>query len=164
MMSQEFPVQPPRIAAWLISLFTSDKEAEAVPGDLLEEFSQVSSQSGVAFGRKWYWRQTARTVTHLAVAAFRSAPWLMAAVVAGGFWLHGFVSRLPDKLLGIVTDRYLMFWSAHFQAYLWVLRGLLIEHLVLSMFVGCIVALAAKGREMAATMALALIFCAMSGA
>jgi hypothetical protein len=157
-------IQPPCMAAWLVGLFTCDKEDQAVPGDLLEEFSQLAGKSGVALARRWYWRQTARTITHLAGAAFRSAPLMMAAVVAGGFLLHGFVSGLPDKFLSVVTDRYLVFWSGHFQAYLWVLNGMLIEHLVLSMFVGCIVALVAEGREIVATMTLALVFGAMSAA
>jgi vacuolar-type H+-ATPase subunit I/STV1 len=152
------------MAAWLIGLFTSDKEAEAVPGDLLEEFSLLASKSGVAFARRWYCRQTARTIAHLAGAAFRSAPWLMVAVVVGGFLLHGFVSGLPDKLLSAVTDRYLTFWSAHFQAYLWVLNAVGIAHLMTAFLVGCGVALAAKGKEMVATMTLALVFCALIAA
>ena len=157
-------MQPPRVAVWLIGLFTSDQEAEAVPGDLLEEFSYLASRSGVVFARRWYWRQTAKTITHLACAAFRSAPWTMAAVIVGGFLLHGFLSGLPDKFLSAVTDRYLMFWSAHFQAYTWVLNGVGIAHLMASLLVGCMVAWAAKGREMVATMALALIFCGMFAA
>jgi hypothetical protein len=169
MMSQESStqppsMQPPRVAVWLIGLFTSDKEAEAVPGDLLEEFSYFASRSGVVFARRWYWRQTAKTITHLAGAAFRSAPWTMAAAIVGGFLLHGFLSGLPDKFLSAVTDRYLMFWSAHFQAYTWVLKGVGIAHLMASLLVGCMVALAAKGREMVATMALALVFCGMVAA
>jgi hypothetical protein len=163
-MSQEFSVQPPRVATWLIGLFTSDSEAEAIPGDLLEEFSDLASKSGIIFARRWYWRQTAKTITHLAAAAFRSAPRLMASLVVGGFLLHGFLHALPDKALSVVTDRYLAFWSSHFQAYLWVLNGMMIAHLMASLLVGCMVALAAKGREMVATVTLALIFCGMGGA
>ncbi len=154
-------IQPPCIAAWLIGLFTSDREAESIPGYLLEEFSHLVSKAGVAVARRWYWRQTTRTIAHLAGAAFYSAPWLMAAVVVGGFWLHGFVSGLPDKALALVTDRYLMFWSSHFQAYLWVLNGMGIAHVMGSLLVGCIVALVAKGREMVATVTLALVYCAL---
>jgi|HubBroStandDraft_1064217.scaffolds.fasta_scaffold104814_1 hypothetical protein len=169
MMSQVSSTQPPsmpppRIAVWLIGLFTPDKEAEAVPGDLLEEFSHLAAESGVVIARRWYWRQTAKTITHLAGAAFRSAPWTMAAAIVGGFLLHGFLSGLPEKFLSAVTDRYLMFWSAHFQAYTWVLNGVGIAHLMASLLVGCMVALAAKGREMVATMALALVFCGMVAA
>jgi hypothetical protein len=169
MMSQVSSTQPPsmpppRIAVWLIGLFTPDKEAEAVPGDLLEEFSHLAAESGVVIARRWYWRQTAKTITHLAGAAFRSAPWTMAAAIVGGFLLHGFLSGLPEKFLSAVTERYLMFWSAHFQAYTWVLNGVGIAHLMASLLVGCMVALAAKGREMVATMALALVFCGMVAA
>lgn len=157
-------MQPPRVAVWLIGLFTSDQEAEAVPGDLLEEFSYLAARSGVVVARRWYRRQAAKTITHLAGAAFRSAPWTMAAAIVGGFLLHGFLSGLPDKFLSAVTDRYLMFWSAHFQAYTWVLDGVGIAHLMASLLVGCMVAWAAKGREMVATMALALVFCGMFAA
>ena len=157
-------MQPPRVAVWLIGLFTSDQEAEAVPGDLLEEFSYLAARSGVVVARRWYRRQAAKTITYLAGAAFRSAPWTMAAAIVGGFLLHGFLSGLPDKFLSAVTDRYLMFWSAHFQAYTWVLDGVGIAHLMASLLVGCMVAWAAKGREMVATMALALVFCGMFAA
>ena len=88
---------------------------------------------------------------------FCAAPWSTSAAVVGGFVLGGFVQGLPDKVLSAVTDKYLTYWSAHFPAYLWVLKAILIEHFVLSMSVGCMVALAAKGREMVATMTLSLV-------
>jgi hypothetical protein len=81
----------------------------------------------------------------------------------GGFLLHGFVSGLPGKVLSALTDKYLFYWSGHFQAYMWVLKGMPIAHLALSTFVGCIVALVARGREMVATMTLALVLCALVG-
>jgi hypothetical protein len=157
-------IQPPRIAVWLVGLFASDKEAESIPGDLLEEFSHLASQSGVAAARGWYWRQTVKTIAHLFGAGFRGAPWPITAAMVGGFLLHGFLHGLPDKVLSAVTDKYLTFWSTHLQAYKCVLSGMAITHLILSMFVGCMVALAVKGREMVATMTLALVFCAMTGA
>jgi hypothetical protein len=164
MMSQEFSVQPPRVATWLIGLFTSDSEAEAVPGDLLEEFSHLASKSGVAFARRWYWRQTGKTIAHLFAAGFLTAPWSVAATVVAGFFLRRLLQRLPGAVLSKATDRYLMFWSAHFQAYLWLLNGIGIAHLLISLLVGCTVALAAKGREMVAAVTLALIFCPLTGA
>ena len=163
MTPQTYFVQPPRIAVWLVNLFTSAEQAESILGDLLEEYSRLASKSGVAFARSWYWRQTVKTVAHLVGSGFLGAPWLTTAAVIGGFVLHGFVSRLPDKLLSVVTDRYLVFWSNHFKAYIWMLNGMLIEHLIASMLVGCVVALAAKGREMTATMTLALVLCALIG-
>jgi hypothetical protein len=163
MTSQAGFVRPPRISTWLVKLFTSTEE-ESILGDLLEEYSDLASKSGIVFARRWYWRQAVKTIAHLVRTGFRGAPWSTTAAVIGGFLLHRFVSGLPDKLLSAVTDRYLAFWSTHFKAYIWMLNGMPIEHLIGSMFVGCVVALAAKGREMIATMALALVFCTLIGA
>jgi hypothetical protein len=163
MTSQADFARPPRIAIWLFKLFASVEE-EWILGDLLEEYSNLALKSGVAFARRWYWRQAVKTIAHLGGTGFRGAPWSTAAAVIGGFVLHRFVSGLPDKILSAVTDRYLAFWSTHFKAYVWMLNGMSIEHLIGAMFVGCVVALAAKGREMIATMTLALVLCALIGA
>jgi hypothetical protein len=156
-------VRPPRVATWLVNLFTSSEE-ESISGDLQEEFSQLEKKSGLAFARRWYWRQTLKTIAHLFGGAFRAAPWSTTAIVVGGFLLLQFASRLPDKVLSVVTDRYLAYWSNHFSAYMfWATDGMLIAHLIVSMFVGCIVAFAAKGREMVATITLDLVLSAMMG-
>ncbi|MFZ0862582.1 MAG: permease prefix domain 2-containing transporter [Candidatus Sulfotelmatobacter sp.] len=149
-------VRPPRFATWLLNLFTLSEE-ESIVGDLLEEFSPLASQSGVAFARRWYWRQCLKTIAHLFGSGFRVAPWSTSAAVVGGYLLGAFLHGLPDKVLSAVTDTYLAYWSTHFQAYMWVLKGMLIAHLSLSMLVGCMVALAAKGREMVATITLSLV-------
>lgn len=165
MTSQTDFVQPPRIATWLVNLFTPADEGESILGDLLEEFSQLASKAGVAFARRWYWRQTVKTIAHLFGSGFRVAPWSTTAAVVGGYLLGALVGGLPDKVLLAVTDRYLAYWSNHFKAYMfWATDGMLIGHLILSMLVGCIVALVAKGREMVATMTLALVLCALIGA
>jgi len=165
MTSQAEFIPPPRIASWLVILFTTAEEAELILGDLHEEFSSLASKSGVAIARRWYWRQTVKTIAHLFGAAFRAAPWSTAAAVVGGFLLNRFVSGWPDKALSTATDRYLVYWSAHFKTYMfWATDGMLLAHFVLSMFVGYLVASAAKGREMVATMTLALTLCAMTGA
>lgn len=164
MTSQPDFVQPPRIATWLVYLFASAEEAELILGDLLEEYSQFATKSGVAFARRWYWRQTVQTIAHLVSAAFQGAPWSTTAAIVGGLVLLQFVSGLPDKVLAAVTDRYLTYWSNHFKVYMfWATDGMLIAHLILSMFVGSMLALATKGREMVATMMLSLILCALIG-
>jgi hypothetical protein len=162
MTSQAHFVQPPRFATWLVNLFTLPEE-ESIVGDLFEEFCQLASKSGVGFARRWYWRHSLKTVTHLFCTGFRSAPWSTTTAVVGGFLLGRYAHGVPGKVLNAVTDRYVAFWAAHFQSYTWVLNGMLIVHLTASMFVGCIVALAAKGREMVATMTLGLVLCAMAG-
>jgi len=154
-------VCPPRLAAWLVNLFTPAEEAESIPGDLLEEFSQLASKSGVAIARSWYWRQAVKTVAHLAAAGFRLAPWCTTAAVLGGFFLMRFVSGLPEKAIFAVLERYQVF-EHHFQLYVFFASsGIAIGHVVASIFVGCMVAWVAKGREMVATMTLALVLCAL---
>ena len=165
MTSQAFFAQPPRLAVWLVNQFTPAEETESILGDLLEEFSHLASKSGVAVARSWYWRQTVKTIVHLAGAGFRLAPWSTTAAILGGWLLQRFVSGLPNQVLSAVTDRYLAYWSTHFKVYMfWATDGMLIAHLLGSMLVGCMVALAAKGREMVATTTLGLIHGALIGA
>lgn len=163
MTSQANFVRPPSVATWLVNLFTVPEE-ESIVGDLFEEFCQLASKSGVGFARRWYWRQTVKTTAHLFGSGFRVAPWSTSAAVVGGYLLNGLVHRFPDKVLSAVTDKYLAYWSNHFNAYMfWATDGMWMAHLILSMFVGGAVALAAKGREMVATMMLSIVFWGMVG-
>jgi hypothetical protein len=163
MTSQAYFVQPPRIASWLVNLFSPAEAAESILGDLLEEYSLLASKSGVAVARIWYWRQTAKTIAHLFGAGFRAAPLSTAAAVVGGFLLRGRVAGLPEKAIFALLHRYRVF-DHHFNAYVFFATdGILIGHVIASMFVGCMVALAAKGREMVATMTLSLVLCALVG-
>lgn len=163
MMSQAPFVRPPRIAAWLVDLFASSEQAESIAGDLLEEFSQLASQSGAASARRWYWRQGVKTIAHLIATGFRVAPWSIACAVLGGYVLRWFGASFPERAIVAVlafrrhhvTPYYT--WQ-QVQAYMfWLNNGILIVHLLMSLFIGCTVAAAAKGREMAATMTLGLV-------
>jgi hypothetical protein len=161
MTSQTYFVRPPRFATWLVNLFVSAEE-ESILGDLFEEFFHLTSKSGVAAARSWYWQQTLKTIVHLFGTAFRVAPWSTPIALVGGFVLGRFVNVLPDRVLSAVTDRYLIYWSNHFKFYMfWATDGMLIAHLIVSTFVGSMIALAAKGREMVATMTLGLILGAL---
>lgn len=156
--------QPPRIAVWLVNLFTPTETAESILGDLVEEFTHLASKSGIAGARSWFWRQSLKTVAHLFGTGFRAAPWSTTAAVVVGFLLLRFLSGLPDKVLSAMTDRYLAYWSVHFKAYMFFATdGMLIAHFLASIFVGCMVALAAKGREMVATMTLSLVLYGLAG-
>jgi hypothetical protein len=164
MTSQAYFVQPPRIAVWLVKLFTPPEETESILGDLLEEYSCLASKSGVAFARSWYWRQTVKTIARFAGAGFRVAPWSTLVAVAGGFLLLKFGFRLQVRATFAVLERYSVF-EHHFNAYVFFASyGLDIGRVILSMFVGCIVALAAKEREMVATTTLSLVLAAMVAA
>ena len=164
MTSQAYFVQPPRIAVWLLNLFTPTEETESILGDLLEEYSCVASKSGVAFARSWYWRQTVKTIAHFAGTGFRVAPWSNIVAVVGGFLLLQLGFQLQERAIFAVLERYSVF-EHYFRAYVFFASyGLDIGRVILSMFVGYIVALAAREREMVATTTLSLVLGAMAGA
>ena len=156
-------LQPPRIAHWLVNLFTPAEEAESILGDLLEEFSHLALNSGVAFARSWYWRQAVRTIAHLAGKGFRAAPWSTAVAVALGFLLLRLGYKWEKQAIDAVLDRYQVY-EFHYDALVgyWITRGMLIGRVIVAAMVGGIVAFAAKGREMTATVTIGLIQISMA--
>jgi hypothetical protein len=161
MTSQSHFVQPPRLAVWFLTLFALDDEAESILGDLLEEFSALASKSGVGFARRWYWRQTWKTVVQLAGHGFRTAPWLTTAAVAGGFFLQKFADRLVESTIFRVIERYQVY-NHHFGMYVFLAStGIDIGFLLTFLCMGFMVAFVARGRELVATITLGLIFGAM---
>lgn len=168
-MSQPPFVRPPRIAGWLIDLVTSSEQAESIRGDLLEEFSALTSKSGVACARRWYWRQSVKTIAHMTDAGFRSAPWLILSIVFGGLLLWLFVIPLSEKAAVAIIDSgwhgvVPYYTDSQMRAHLfWLNGGLMTGRLVLSLLVGCICAIAAKGKEMLATTTLGIVLVALLG-
>lgn len=149
--------QPPRIATWLLTLFTPAEVTEPIMGDLLEEFSGLVIKSGLAFARSWYWRQTLRTMAHAGGNAVSSAPWLMLVTIIGGLWLIGFATRSSAHAVQTFLDAHRLYES-HPDAYLfWSKFPLEIGRLIVCGLVGIIVALAAKRMEMIAVIAISLV-------
>jgi hypothetical protein len=163
MTSPSFSLQPPRLAVWLVNLFTVPDNAEAITGDLLEEFSQIANQAGVVFARRWYWRQSLKTIVHLICTAYRTAPWWTSAGVAAGFLTHRLVWRLVEPAIFAFIDRY-QIPEYHFNVYVFFAStGIDIGYLIVFLFEGCIAAIVAKEREMAAATTLSLIYAALCG-
>ena len=104
MSSRTDSIQPPRTAAWLVTLFGSGAYGESIPGDLFEEFSYLASEKGIGHARRWYWRQTVKSIPHLWVAEFRTAPWTITAAVAGAFLLRWIVSMLSQPAINGAID------------------------------------------------------------
>ena len=165
MTSPSFSLQPPRLAVWLVNLFTLPDTAEAIMGDLLEEFSQIAHQAGVVFARRWYWRQALKTIVHLIYTAYRTAPWWTSAGVAGGFLTRRLLWGLVEPTIFAVLVRY-QIPEHHFNVYVFfcLAQGIDIGYVIVFLFVGCIAAVVAKERGMAAATTLSLIFAAMTGA
>ena len=162
MTSQSHFVQPPRLAVWLLTLFALDDEAESILGDLLEEFTLLASSSGVSFARRWYWRQTLKTVYEVADHGFRTAPWSTMVAVLGGFSIRGVVAGRVEPAILSVLERYQVY-QHHLSMYMFFAStGIDIGHFITFLFVGFVVAFVAKGREMVATMSLGLFWGALT--
>ena len=153
---------PPLVASWLVDLFTPVQQAETIQGDLLEEFSDLALKSGPTFARRWYWRQSVKTVTHQVGTAFRVSPWTTIAPVVAGYVLLGFGFSLPERaIVAVLHVRHQhvnpYYTPSQIEAYLfWLNNGILIGRLLMSLSIGFVVAVAAKGREIVATTALSL--------
>lgn len=155
MTSQGDFVQPPRIASWLLALFATGKEGASISGDLLEEFSTLGLQSGIYSARRWYRRQVFLTVLHLTGGAFRTAPWLIALVLAG-LWAIGFATRFSGHAIQAFLDAH-RYYDLHPDAYLfWLKFPFEAGRAILCVLIGGMVALVAKQREMPAVVSLTL--------
>lgn len=164
-MTQTAPrPRPPRLATWLVELFASADQAESILGDLHEEFSDIASKSGVVTARRWYWRQSAKAIFHLAGAAFRVAPWSLAGVVLFGFLLRGFSFSLPESLVVAILRTQRPYSNHHVMAYMnFLTYGIPIAHVLTAALIGCVMGFFAKGREVVATVTLALVLFVLVG-
>jgi hypothetical protein len=157
-MTESFSLRPPLIACWLIDLFATPEQAESILGDLLEEFSNLVSKSGVASARRWYWWQSVRTIAHLFGAEFRGGPpWAIASVVVGFLFLQSFFVGFFEWAMLANFRTQNVFTSPQVPFYFLSMRnGLLVWDLVVSLSIGFIVSAAAKGREMVTVISLGL--------
>jgi hypothetical protein len=162
MTSESHFVQPPRLAVWLLTLFALDQEAESILGDLAEEFTLLASKFGIAVARRWYWRQTLKTVYQLADHGYRTAPLPTLIAVLGGFSLRGVLAKWVEPSIFGVIEKY-QIPEHHFSAYMFLAStGIDIGHLITFVLVGFVAAFVAKGREMVATMSLGLFWGALT--
>jgi hypothetical protein len=163
MISHASVARPPRVAAWLVDLFASDGHVESILGDLLEEFSDLASKSGVASARRWYWRQSVKTIAHLIATGFRAAPWTIVSAIIGGYLLLGIGVWIPERVIVAVLNfsrhgvvPYYSWPQMQFHL-LWLNSAIMIGQFIVAMLVGCMVATATRGREMVSTVTLVLV-------
>jgi hypothetical protein len=156
-MTSQPDLQPPRIARWLLTLFTPAEVTESIMGDLLEEFSGLVIKSDLAFARRWYWRQTLRTIAHAGGNGVSSAPWLMLGVILGGLWLIGFATRSSAHAMQTFLDAHRLYESHPNACLFWSKFPLEIGRVIICGLVGAIVALAAKRMEIIAVIAVSLL-------
>jgi|SRR5690242_3699504 len=158
--------QPPRIAVWLAGLFIVEEQTGVQQQEILDErFSDMASRCGTGPARRWYWKQSAKTIAGHVARGFRTAPLLIVGVAfSGAFLLYlgtgsGYIEETILRLLAFFNHHVTPYHDSKGAAvYLGrledaVLFGILLESLI----VGCLVAAVAKRREMIATMSLSFI-------
>ena len=80
-------IQPPRIATWLLRRFSAGPHAEAIAGDLLEQYQSIRSPF-------WYWRQVlSAVIADVAGSVMANKARMLGALVAG--WIAYFALSFP---------------------------------------------------------------------
>jgi hypothetical protein len=159
-MPQPPDVRPPVIAGWLVDLVTSSEQAEAIRGDLLEEFSALTSKSGVTCARRWYWRQSLKTIAHLVAIQFP----VIAGTIMGGWILLSLVLLYTQIAVYDVLLKHGDQVYARMDAHLfWLIYAIWIELVIEPFLIGSIAAVAAKGKEVLVTLVISILFCCKGG-
>jgi hypothetical protein len=96
------PLAPPRTPAErFCDLLGADPAfAEAVFGDLAEEFALRAAQDGVGAARRWYAREALRSAPHFVRSGLRCANWQARARL--GMWVAGSVLAAAAGVLALV--------------------------------------------------------------
>src|SRR5262245_46116607 len=66
-------VRPPRLAEWIIEAVAPNEDAPWILGDLADEMEKLAVSASPAAARRWYWKQTARSVAPLIKRQFVAA-------------------------------------------------------------------------------------------
>jgi hypothetical protein len=150
-MTGQPAARPPRIASWMIGMFASQQQAEAIDGDLFEEFSEIKISRGEWAARRWYWKQSLNTSVHLFWTAFCSAPGLIAVTTIGAFSFLWATQWLPGRLVYGVLEHYSDFFDAHFYGWWFSVHyGGAIVGWTVAILLGCLIGAVARGKEIVA--------------
>src|SRR5947199_2418072 len=77
---------PPHLALSLLKVLMSTDQYDTAVGDLLEEFSDRARVSELMTARRWFWRQTWKTIGHFLLGQFRETPVVTAATIVGALF------------------------------------------------------------------------------
>jgi hypothetical protein len=157
MTNERGSIRPPRVALWLVDLFAPSIHAESILGDLQEEFAGLVAKSGVVAARRWFWRQSVKTIAHLIGAAFKSAPWSIVGGVLLGLLLRRVGLSNPEGIVVTILRTQRPYSNLHYDFYVWMVTwGMEIVGVLQSLLVGCAVAAVARGREIVAAMTMGM--------
>jgi len=150
----------PTAAVWLVELFASDRQLESICGDLSEEFSDRLARSGSAAARRWYWRQSIRTVGDLIVAGLRDSPVLITLSVLAGLALLGFSIPMPERIIDAVIHYFqhgVISAPSNLDLF-WLNTGILAGRFLVAVLVGGMIAWISAGKEVIVGLSLGTIW------
>jgi hypothetical protein len=152
-MTSQRDFEPPHGATRLLSFFVPIERGETIIGDFFEEFFALTEKGGIDAARRWYWRQTAKTI----LAHGRAHVLVLLFSVIGGWWLTGWSTRWSVHEMQTVLDTQQMYQS-HPSLYLFLLKfPLELGRVLICTAIGVLIALIARKVEMAAVVSLALV-------
>jgi hypothetical protein len=153
--------EPSRTAIWLITLFGPGEAGQASLGDLLEEFSSQRRKMRGPAAKRWFWRQTLRTLVYLVGREIRIAPVTVAVAAIGGFLLRWYVSRSLRPTVTAAIDALLQRFHLYLldpHAYIfWTIHLVYAERFLFNALVGIAISKVAKEYEIGAVVLLALL-------
>jgi hypothetical protein len=155
-------MRPPRTALWLVDQFAAPDQREALLGDLQEEFAAVAAASGITSARRWFWRQTARTLVHLIAASICKSPARLGLSMAVGILLWWTVPAVVEE--GVRRMHYR--WSVYdyVDAYsFWLVYAVMVESVIAPVLIGSLLAMSNRGRECVVSAGLAATVVAWTG-
>ena len=97
-------IHPPRIATWLLRRFSAGPHAEAIAGDLLEQYQSIRSPL-------WYWRQVLSAVIADMAGSVMAHKARTAGALVGG-WIVYFALSFPANAVITSLRRPTLRWLA----------------------------------------------------
>jgi hypothetical protein len=153
---------PPGAAAWVVGLFASGEKGGLILGDLSEEYSRLAMERGRAVARRWFWRQALWSRPHLFLSAFREAPWSITSAILAGFFLRRLLARLPGFVTFVLLDRWGIYPHHSALGPFLTSTAIDLEHVLIFVLVGGVVASIARKREIVPAAILGAIYFAMA--
>ena len=102
-------IHPPRIATWLLRRFSAGPHAEAIAGDLLEQYQSIRSPL-------WYWRQVLSAVIADMAGSVMLHKGRTAGALVGG-WIVYFALSFPANAVIMSLRRPTLRWLGYGPVY-----------------------------------------------
>lgn len=146
---------PPRLGLSLLKVLLSSDEYDAAVGDVIEEFTDRARVSGVTTARRWFWRQTWKTIGHFLLGQFRETPVVTAATIVAALLL--LYSKEPASLaVKVILANYHPYSYVSAPTF-WFFFDIPIASFLTPLLICWLSLMVSKGREMAVMLTVSLL-------